>query len=191
VCHGTHSEEQERRPPVFHLRKEREKSMESAAAGTVIVLHSYHHQNTAKIAGAIAGILGAHIVAARDMEPGALEHCGLVGFGSGIDSGKHYGELLAAAGKLPEVHGQKAFIFSTSAIFSEAKREADHSVLRNLLHSKGYPILGEFSCTGFNTNSFLKLFGGMNRGRPNADDLQHACRFAESLAEKMTCPRGA
>jgi flavodoxin len=163
--------------------------MESAAARTVIVLHSYHHQNTAKIAGVIAGILGARIVAARDMEPGALDNCDLVGFGSGIDSGRHYGELLVAAGKAPEVPGQKAFIFSTSAITSEDKMKADHSALRNLLQSKGCSILGEFSCTGFNTNSFLKYIGGMNRGRPNADDMGRAARFAESLAEKLNQPR--
>lgn len=159
------------------------------AARTVIVLHSYHHQNTAKIAGVIAGILGAHVVAARDMEPGVLDNCDLVGFGSGIDSGRHYGELLAAAGKLPEIRGQKAFIFSTSAIFSESKKEADHSALRDLLQSKGYSILGEFSCTGFNTNSILKYFGGMNRGRPNADDIRRAARFVESIAEKLNQPR--
>jgi len=155
--------------------------MESAAARTVIVLHSYHHQNTAKIAEAIAEILGGRIVAAQDMEPGALDQCDLVGFGSGIDSGKHYGELLAAAEKLPGAPARKAFIFSTSAIFSEAKREADHSVLRNLLQSEGYPILGEFSCTGFNTNSFLKYFGGMHKGRPNAEDLARAATFARGL----------
>jgi flavodoxin len=177
--------EQKRRPQVFHYHMNRQESMERAAARTLIVLHSYHHQNTARIAEAIAGILGARVVAAQDMEPSALDQYDLVGFGSGIDSGRHYGELLAAAEKLPGVRGQKAFIFSTSAIHSESKMDADHSALRNLLKSKGYSVLGEFSCTGFNTNSFLKFFGGMNRGRPNGDDLRRAARFAESLAEKM------
>jgi flavodoxin len=42
-------------------------------------------------------------------------------------------------------------------------------------------IVDEFSCVGFNTNSFMKLLGGMNRGRPNADDLKHAEEFAQNL----------
>ena len=41
------------------------------------------------------------------------------------------------------------------------------------LESKGYKVVDEFQCKGFNTNSFLKLFGGMNKGRPNASDLKH------------------
>jgi hypothetical protein len=32
-----------------------------------------------------------------------------------------------------------------------------------------------------NKNSFLKYFGGMNKGRPNADDLNRAREFADNL----------
>ena len=49
------------------------------------------------------------------------------------------------------------------------------------LQAKGYAILDEFSCRGFNTNSFMKYLGGMNRGRPNAKDLKRAAEFAEGL----------
>jgi len=44
-----------------------------------------------------------------------------------------------------------------------------------------YTIIDEFSCAGFNTNSFLKLFGGLNKGRPDAEDLRHAHDFAENV----------
>ena len=46
-------------------------------------------------------------------------------------------------------------------------------------------IVDEFTCTGFNTNSFLKLFGGINKGRPNADDLKHAEEFAQKLKQNL------
>lgn len=49
---------------------------------------------------------------------------------------------------------------------------------------KGYTIVDEFMCPGFNTNSFLKLFGGINKGRPNAEDLKHAETFAKNLKKK-------
>jgi hypothetical protein len=63
--------------------------------------------------------------------------------------------------------------------------EQNHALLREKLVSRGYSVVVEFSCGGFNTNSFLKLFGGLNKGRPNAEDLRHAGDFAESLGETL------
>jgi hypothetical protein len=56
-----------------------------------------------------------------------------------------------------------------------------HSALREKLISRGYAIIGEYSCAGFNTNSFLGFFGGLNKGRPNAEDLSRAEEFGRSL----------
>lgn len=64
----------------------------------------------------------------------------------------------------------------------------DHSLLREKLRSKGYLIVGEFSCKGYNTNSFLKYFGGMNKGRPNAEDLERAEEFAQNLKKNSGRP---
>jgi len=61
----------------------------------------------------------------------------------------------------------------------------NHSLLREKLQSKGYQIINEFSCAGFNTNSFLKLFGGLNKGRPNVEDLKHAEEFAQNLKQQI------
>ena len=51
------------------------------------------------------------------------------------------------------------------------------------LQSKGYMIVDEFSCGGFNTNSFNKLFGLINKGKTNAEDLKHAEEFAQNLKQ--------
>ncbi|MCK5253623.1 MAG: flavodoxin, partial [Thermoplasmata archaeon] len=59
------------------------------------------------------------------------------------------------------------------------------SRLREKLRSKGYIIVDEFACKGFNTNSFLRHFGGMNKGRPNAEDLEHAEEFAQNLVQRL------
>lgn len=61
----------------------------------------------------------------------------------------------------------------------------DHSLLRKKLQSKGYVIVDEFACKGFNTNSFLRFFGGMNKGRPNTDDLKNAEEFAQNLKRNV------
>jgi len=81
-----------------------------------------------------------------------LKEYSLIGFGSGIYSAKHHQFLLDLADKLPQVTNRKAFIFSTSAIMGEAKVAQDHALLREKLQSKGYMIVDEFSCKGFNTN---------------------------------------
>ncbi len=60
-----------------------------------------------------------------------------------------------------------------------------HSPLREKLRSKGYIIVDEFNCAGLNTNSFLKLIGGINKGRPNAEDLKHAEEFAQNLKQNQ------
>lgn len=148
---------------------------------TLLVVFSYHHKNTEKIANVFAKVLDAEIKTPRQVHPEELQAYDLIGFGSGIYSAKHHTDLLDLADALPRVTGKKAFIFSTSAIMGKEKVAKDHSMLREKLQSKGYAIVDEFSCKGFNTNSFLKYIGGMNKGRPNAEDLKHAEEFAQNL----------
>ena len=152
----------------------------------MIFLYSYHHGNTRQIANIIAPKINAQIIDVDKMsfdtfDFSVLEKCPFIGFGAGIDSGKHYKLMLDLAKKLPMLKDKKAFIISTSAIYSEKKMLKDHSALRDILVNKGFRIVGEFSCLGFNTNSFLKFFGGMNKGRPNTEDLKRAEQFAEGL----------
>ena len=160
------------------------------ATKSLLVLYSYHHKNTEKIADVFAEVLDAEIKSPRQMDPGELEDCDLVGFGSGIYSDRHHRSLLDLVEKLLRVENKKAFIFSTSGAPAFALDrgglddyvEKAHSALREKLQSKGYTVVGEFMCPGHNTNSFLKAFGGLNKGRPNAQDLKRAQEFAEKLA---------
>jgi flavodoxin len=146
---------------------------------------SYHHMNTEKIARVFEQVLDAEIRTPRQVTPEELQGYDLIGFGSGIYSGRHHQDILDLADKLPPAPGTKAFIFSTSAILGKEKVAKDHARLREKLQSRGYVILDEFSCKGFNTNSVLKFFGGMNKGRPNAEDLTHAEEFAVMLKQKV------
>jgi flavodoxin len=152
---------------------------------SLLIVFSYHHKNTEKIAKVFAKVLDAQVKSPQDTGFDELKKYDLIGFGAGIDSGKHYRELLDFADTLPQVTDMKAFIFSTSGITGEAKLAKDHSALRGKLQSKGYLIVDEFQCKGFNTNSFLKYFGGINKGRPNSEDLKHAEEFAMNLKKNM------
>ncbi len=57
--------------------------------------------------------------------------------------------------------------------------------LREIIQCRGCRIVGEFQCLGHNTNGFLKYFGGMNKDRPNAEDLKHAEEFALKLKREQ------
>ncbi|MHA1666579.1 MAG: flavodoxin family protein [Candidatus Thorarchaeota archaeon] len=146
-----------------------------------MIVFSYHHKNTEKIANVFAKVLDAQIQTPRQVSLEEVQGYDLVGFGSGIYGDKHHRTLLELADKLPQVTDKKAFIFSTSAIMGKDKVDNDHMSLKRNLQSKGYFIVNEFACKGFNTNSFLKYMGGMNKGRPNAEDLKHAEEFAQKL----------
>ena len=161
---------------------------------SLIVLYSYHHNNTAKIASVFARVLDAHIMTPRQTDSEELQKYDLIGFGSGIYSSNVHEDLLEFANKLPQTPNGKAFLFSTSGapVFFEryssyrvTYAHECHTLLREKLQFKGYKILGEFSCAGHNTNSFLKLFGGINKGRPNIQDLKDTEEFALNMKQSL------
>jgi len=179
--------------PIVEHNKKKVKKMEKKENGlkdplqmkSIIVLFSYHHNNTEKIAKVMAKVLNAEIKMPDQINPEELQNYGLVGFGSGIYSAKNHESLLELADELPQVKKKNAFIFSTGALTGKTKASKDHSKLRKKLQSKGYTIVDEFQCKGFNTNSFIKLIGGMNKGRPNAKDLKSAKEFALKLKQNI------
>jgi flavodoxin len=157
----------------------------------LIVVYSYHHNNTQKVAEAMAKVLDAQIKTPQQTNSEELQHFDLVGFGSGIYDYQHDVYLFDLADRLPQVTGKKAFIFSTTGtpvVFGEpalTKALEQHIPFRKKLQSKGYIILDEFICAGYNTNKFLKYFGGINKGRPNEEDLKHAEEFALKLKQEL------
>jgi flavodoxin len=152
--------------------------------------------STARVAGVIADELGARVVGPDQADLARSGDFTLIGFGSGIFNGEHHAALLALADELPPAAHSKAFLFSTCGMPArfaspEALKDytrSNHAALREKLRAKGYEVVGEFGCPGFNDNKFLKLFGGLNRGRPNAADLESARAFAKWLKEYLSLP---
>ena len=147
---------------------------------TLIVCVSVHHENTDKIAKAMARVLRAKIVRPQEITPEEILGYDLVGFGSGIYYFKHHKSLLEFVEGFPRCEG-KAFVFSTRGIGPVLFY---HRALKKKLLEKGFTILGEFSCKGLVTFGFLGLIGGLNRGRPNDTDLVNAENFARQLMER-------
>jgi flavodoxin len=109
-------------------------------------------------------VLGAEVKTPQQVKPEEIAEYDLVGFGSGIYSATFDPSVLDLADRLPHVAGKKAFLFSTygapAFIANREFIEKNHQQIREKLKEKGYTVIGEFGCAGWNTNSFLKIFRG-------------------------------
>lgn len=154
---------------------------------SLVVVFSYHHRNTEKIAHVVANVLGAEVKTPQQVKPEEIVEYDLVGFGSGIYGATFDASVLNLADRLPQVKGKKAFVFSTygapAAFAGGDFVKNNHSQIRKKLQEKGYMVIGEFGCAGWNTNSFLTYFGGLNKGKPDAEDLRNAEEFARQMRE--------
>ncbi|MCD6600103.1 MAG: flavodoxin family protein [Dehalococcoidia bacterium] len=147
---------------------------------TLIIYESTHHGSTEKIAKAITDVLGAKLVKPEELDMNTMAEYDLLGFGSGIYMERHHKDLLNTVSKLSRQENKKAFIFSTSGA-GERNIARNHKAMRKRLLEKGFTVAGEFSCRGFTDFGPLKLFRGVNKGRPNEGDLSKAKEFAKRL----------
>jgi flavodoxin len=146
---------------------------------TILIYTSVHHQNTEKVAAAIAEELNATMIKTEDATPGILNDYDLIGFGSGIYFWKHHKILLSFVKDLPSQQGKRAFLFSTSG----QGGTAHHAALRDAVLERGFTVLDEWACKGWDTYGLIKLIGGINKGRPNEEDVRQAKEFARHLKE--------
>ena len=170
------------------MEKNAQELKESPNVKSLVIVFSYHHRNTEKIAHVIAKVLDAPVKTPQQVTPEEITKYDLVGFGSGIYSATFDPSILDFADRLPQVSDKNAFLFSTygapAFIANREFIEKNHRQIREKLQAKGYTVIDEFGCAGWNTNSFLQYFGGLNKGRPNAEDLRQAEEFARNLKDK-------
>lgn len=144
---------------------------------TLIICESLHHGNTRKIADAMAAVMGADVKRPSEVDIYKLAEYDIIGFGSGIYMSKMHKNLLELADKLPKLE-KKAFVFSTSGRGTTAKF---HDEIKEKLSDKGFKVMDEFGCKGFDTFGPFKFVGGLNKGKPDVADLENAKQFAAKL----------
>ncbi|MET9952511.1 flavodoxin family protein [Streptomyces sp. NPDC006339] len=147
----------------------------------VIVCVSVSHGNTRLVADAMAPALGAEVVTPEEADPVELAGADLVGFGSGIFSGRFHPRLTEFVRALPAGRG-KAFLFATSGL-PELRPKPFTRPLVRLLEAKGFEVEGGFTCRAFDTWAPFRLLGGINKQRPDTGDLAAARAFAERLRD--------
>jgi len=146
---------------------------------SIVIYESVHHNNTEKVAKVISDEINAELVNVRNFSDShrALDDYDLVGFGSGIYYSKIHKNIKKFIKNTEHMNNQKTFIFTTSG----RGNKSFHKKFKELLNSKGFDVVAEFSCKGFDTFLPFKLVGGLNKGQPNEEDLNNAKEFAKSL----------
>ena len=145
----------------------------------LIIYHSEHHQNTEKVARAMATKIEANFKEVKHVNTEDINNYDIIGFGSGVYNGRFHKNLSEIIDKIPHQDNKKSFIFSTTGSLSYSRLA--HDRFSPLLIKKGFRIIGEFSCLGFDTAITSE---GINKGRPNKQDLENAEIFIESILIK-------
>ena len=146
----------------------------------LVVCVSVSHGNTRKVANAIAGVLGADVVQPEEVRPAEVPGYDLIGIGSGIYAMTFHPRVWRFARSLPRSPGKPVFLFATSGGGELWWRPAA-AAMAALLRSKGYRVVGTFSCRGWDTWLPLRLVGGINKGQPADADIAAAREFATKL----------
>ena len=143
---------------------------------TAIVYSSVHHENTKKIVEAMAKENDIELIDATKKQEVNLEKYDLIGFASGIYYSKFHRTLLQFAQvNLPE--NKDVFFVYTSG---SDKKDYSTSIKRIALE-KNANIKGTFFCRGYDTYGPLKIVGGINKNRPDENDLKNAADFIKGL----------
>ncbi|MBN2229055.1 MAG: flavodoxin family protein [Candidatus Thorarchaeota archaeon] len=150
---------------------------------TVIICKSIHHNNTLKIAQAMADELEADIFTPEKVNDNSLQDYDLIGFGSGIYGGRHHRSILNVIEGLDSLSGKDVFVFYTSGFERFPVVSSFECALVSRLEGKGTNIKGKFSCRGFDTWGPFRVGGGKNKNHPDETDTANARAFAKSLAQ--------
>lgn len=140
-----------------------------------IIYKSIHHGNTKKIAEVMAKTLEADLIDLKDADPDIVKEYDLIGFGSGIYYYRPHKKLRKFIEELETVENKKAFTFITSG------NGKPNKWLNKKLASKGFEVIDDFNCKGFDTYGPMKLVGGHNKGKPDQEDFDNAKNFVNNL----------
>jgi len=151
---------------------------------TLIIYKSIHLGSTKIIADTLGKIMDADVIDASKFDINNFDNYELVGFGSGIYDDSFHKSIFNIIEKVANLENKNVFLFSTAGVIYDKS----HREIRGKLTSKNANIIDEFYCKGHNKNSFLKYIGGMNKGRPNSNDLKNAEQFASGVILKQGIP---
>ena len=147
---------------------------------TAVCYYSHHHGNTLKVLQAMAQEGEMDLIDVTVRQTVQLDGYDCVGFASGI-YGFAFQKAVTAFARHYLPQGKPVFFVYTygGAKGTGAKEPAV------IAREKNCPVLGEFSCKGYDTFGPFKLVGGIARGHPNEQDLQNARSFFRQVQNQL------
>ncbi len=148
---------------------------------TLICYYSRHHGNTRKVLEAIAQEGEVDLVDVTTRQSVSWDEYDCIGFASGI-YGFEFQKAVTEYARQYLPKGKPVFFVYT---YGGAKGTGAKAV-EDVARAKGCPVLGEFSCKGYDTFGPFKLMGGISKGHPDAQDLENARSFYRTLKEAQS-----
>lgn len=149
---------------------------------TAICYYSRHHGNTRSVLEAMAQEGETALIDVTARQAVRLEEYDCVGFASGIYGFEMHKAVVEYARQyLPQ--GKPVFFVYT---YGGAKGTGAKA-LAELAREKDCPVLGKFSCKGYDTFGPFKLVGGIAKGHPDGRDLENARQFYRNIQSQVTC----
>ena len=143
---------------------------------TAICYYSRHHGNTLKVAQAMALEGEVDLIDVTTRQAIRLEGYDCIGLASGI-YGFEFQKAVVEFARQYLPNGKPVFFLYT---YGGAKGTGAKAVAE-VAREKDCPILGEFSCKGFDTFGPFKMIGGIAKGHPDQKDLENARAFYREM----------
>lgn len=149
---------------------------------TVILYRSKHHGNTKKLVDAVAAahpeidVIDVSTLGKKEYPDLSPYH--IIAFASGIYYGKFDQDIRRIAQECLR-DGDNVIGFITYG----GNEKFNGSELSGICRLKLANMLSIYGCPGFDTYGPFKFVGGMNKGRPNAEDIQGAVDFYDRIVE--------
>ena len=140
---------------------------------TLILYRSPHHGNTKKLLDAIQKAFPDVVLAKAGEDAFNASQFDTIGIASGVYAGKLHTRVRKAL-KTINGDGRKAFAIYTCGDKAGGKYGERYLAL---LREQGFQPCGFYWCPGFDTVGPLRFFGGVNKGRPNAEEINGAAAF--------------
>ena len=143
---------------------------------TAVCYYPPNHGIPGRFREAMAGEGNLDLIDVTTRQTVRLEEYNCIGFASGI-YGFDFQKAVVEFARQYLPQGKPVFFVYT---YGGAKGSGAKSVAK-IAREKNCPVLGEFSCKGYDTFGPFKLIGGIAKRHPDARDLENARKFYRKI----------
>ena len=138
-------------------------------AKMLIIYHSEHHMNTKKLVEEASKDLDIVCTSIENFDESLLDNVNVIGLASGIFYGKHHKTLI----EFVDTHNHLLKNKEVYVIYTAGSNNQQlGSYLVRKLEYYDVPVIGTFSCLGWDSYGPYKLIGGVYKDHPTQEDIQ-------------------